>query len=77
MSCLIDFWQIQKHTELYLWFDVGKSHSITLFGCRALVFKEYLQHHGHKGGLIVTPKTCGFIGEETQVSLAWMRAPGH
>ena len=43
--------------------------------CRAPLFEECPQHHGHKGDPGVTPGTCGTIGERTQVILVWVRAP--
>ena len=44
--------------------------------CRASLFEECSQHHGHKGDPRVMPGTCGAIGERAQVILVWMRAPG-
>ena len=37
--------------------------------CRAPLFEECPQHHGHKGDPGVTPGTCGAIGERAQVIL--------
>ena len=34
------------------------------------------KHHGHKGYPIVTPETCGTVGERAQVILVWVKAPG-
>ena len=45
--------------------------------CRAPLFEECPQHHGHKRDPGVTPGTCGVIGERAQVILVWMRALGH
>ena len=44
--------------------------------CRAPLFEECPQHHGHKKDPRVTRKTCGAIGERAQVILVWVRAPG-
>ena len=44
--------------------------------CCAPLHEECLQHHGHKGDLGVTPRTCGAIGERAQVILMWVRAMG-
>ena len=46
-------------------------------GCRAPLFEECPQHHGHKEDPGVMLGTCGAIGERTQVILAWVRAPRH
>ena len=48
----------------------------TVTRCRAPLFKECPQHHGHKGDPGVTPRTCGAISERPQVILVWMRALG-
>jgi hypothetical protein len=44
--------------------------------CRAPLYEECMQHHGHKGDPGVTPRTCGAIGGKDQVILMWAMAPG-
>jgi hypothetical protein len=44
--------------------------------CRAPLQKGCPKHHGHKGDPGVTPGTCGAGGENAQVILVWVRAPG-
>ena len=48
-----------------------------MVNCLAPLVEECPQHHGHKGDLGVTPKTCGAIDERAQVILVWVRAAGH
>ena len=43
--------------------------------CRAPLH-ECPKHHGHKGDLEMTPKTCGAVGERAQVILVWVKALG-
>jgi hypothetical protein len=47
-----------------------------MFGCCCILRKGCPKHHGHKGDPRVTPGTCEAGGENAQVILVWLRAPG-
>ena len=44
--------------------------------CCAPLHEECLKHNGHKGDPGVTPGICGTVGENAQVILIWVMAPG-
>jgi hypothetical protein len=47
-----------------------------LRSCHAPLHKGCPKHQGHKGDPGVTPGICGAGGENAQVILVWVRAPG-
>jgi hypothetical protein len=56
--------------------DEDEKNLSILQDCRAPLQNRCPKYHGHKGDPGVTPGTCGADGENDQVILVWVRAPG-